>query len=364
MMHIEGIPDTPYLILSCLSPDISSGDYLFGDYIPFEKQEVGPFKQSLLESLRKRTEDKQQVVVMIFPQRPPQFSAWQNSCFHYIELPEFYGAYWDFYSHRQCNPTYDPYNVDAINKHFMFLAKRITTVRCYLFHDLYANNLMEKGHVSFLSEYPRGQYPNLQAYQTELENLNNFFLDNDQPIPFFLDSKFNVKDQLPIQTSPLLEIKDSVCLAGGWLTDTELFASSFVNVVSETFECTPGSMVFTEKIFKVIYHKRPFFLLGSRNSLVELRSLGFKTFDQWFDESYDFESSPFKKAEMISAELKRLCDMPLSDIRQMMLEMRAVCDYNFERLKSMSDQLPGKLQQIDRWIIDKFDQPENSQPKV
>lgn len=354
MIHIQGIPDVPYLILSCLAPDISREDYLFGDYIPFDNEEVGPFKKSLMESLRIRTEDKKQIVIMIYPQRSPQLSSWKNTNFHYIELPEFYGAYWNFYSKHQGAVHYDPYAVDLINKHYMLLSKRITSARCYLFQYLYAHDLIGKGHVSFLSEHPRGNHPNRDAYEKEFNNIRDFFVRSGSDLPFFLDTKFNVVDQLPIQTTALLEIKDAVCDAGGWITDTELFATSFVNVVSETFECTPGSMVFTEKIFKVIYHRRPFFLLGVRNSLTELKALGFRTFDRWFDESYDFESSPLTKAEIIAAQVKNLCDRPLSDIQNMLLEMRDVCDYNFEHLKNLSDQLPKKLQKIDQWIIDKF----------
>ena len=44
---------------------------------------------------------------------------------------------------------------------------------------------------------------------------------------------------------------------------------------------------FSEKIFRSIYNKRPFLLIGNKNSLKELRKMGFKTFPHIFDESYD-----------------------------------------------------------------------------
>lgn len=44
---------------------------------------------------------------------------------------------------------------------------------------------------------------------------------------------------------------------------------------------------FSEKIFRSILNKRPFLLIGNRNSLKELHRLGFKTFPDMFDESYD-----------------------------------------------------------------------------
>ena len=45
----------------------------------------------------------------------------------------------------------------------------------------------------------------------------------------------------------------------------------------------------TEKTYKAIVTGQMFIVNGSANSLTYLRKLGFKTFNQYFDESYDFE---------------------------------------------------------------------------
>ena len=43
----------------------------------------------------------------------------------------------------------------------------------------------------------------------------------------------------------------------------------------------------TEKTFKPMSYGMPFMIFGNRHSLKRVRDLGFKTFPEWFDESYD-----------------------------------------------------------------------------
>ena len=47
----------------------------------------------------------------------------------------------------------------------------------------------------------------------------------------------------------------------------------------------------TEKTFKPMAYGMPFMIFGNRNSLKRVRELGFKTFPEWFDESYDEEEN-------------------------------------------------------------------------
>jgi len=51
----------------------------------------------------------------------------------------------------------------------------------------------------------------------------------------------------------------------------------------------------TEKTYKAIVTGQMFIVNGSANSLTYLRKLGFKTFNQYFDESYDFELDDSKR---------------------------------------------------------------------
>lgn len=85
----------------------------------------------------------------------------------------------------------------------------------------------------------------------------------------------------------------------------------------------------TEKIFKPIAAQRPFILAAAPGNLAYLRSYGFQTFDQWIDESYDSESDPVRRMDMIVAEVHKLCHLPPAELEAMYSEMTEVLEHNF-----------------------------------
>jgi hypothetical protein len=63
---------------------------------------------------------------------------------------------------------------------------------------------------------------------------------------------------------------------------------SWLSVISEAqFEDSQGTVFLSEKMFKPIACYHPFIVLGNRNSLHEMKKLGYQTFSKWIDEGYD-----------------------------------------------------------------------------
>jgi hypothetical protein len=62
----------------------------------------------------------------------------------------------------------------------------------------------------------------------------------------------------------------------------------------------------TEKTFKPIALGMPFVIVGTQGSLRYLRSYGFKTFGDLWDESYDDETDDHRRIEKIAHVLKYL----------------------------------------------------------
>ena len=71
----------------------------------------------------------------------------------------------------------------------------------------------------------------------------------------------------------------------------EHFDDSYCNLVLETLYDAEqsGGAFLSEKIFKPIRHAQPFVVFGTPNTLATLRDLGYQTFDQLLDNSYDSE---------------------------------------------------------------------------
>ena len=66
----------------------------------------------------------------------------------------------------------------------------------------------------------------------------------------------------------------------------EIYENTYFSIVTETLFDEAEKFV-SEKTYKPILHYHPFVLVGSAGTLKYLKSYGFKTFDTWWDESYD-----------------------------------------------------------------------------
>jgi hypothetical protein len=107
----------------------------------------------------------------------------------------------------------------------------------------------------------------------------------------------------------------------------KMWQRSFVHLVNETV-FYDKKLHLTEKIFKPIVSLRPFILVGAPGNLAYLKHYGFQTFSDWIDESYDLESDPEKRLNMIASEVSRLCQKPLGELRSLHKEMMPVLEFN------------------------------------
>ena len=113
-----------------------------------------------------------------------------------------------------------------------------------------------------------------------------------------------------------------------WLDQFDLCAESLVYHVTETVY-TGRRLQLTEKSFKPIALGMPFVLSATAGSLAYLRSYGFKTFGDFWDESYDLETDDFVRAEKVAAVLKKLDDMSESDKQQLFQACWPIIEHNW-----------------------------------
>ena len=98
-----------------------------------------------------------------------------------------------------------------------------------------------------------------------------------------------------------------------WLSLFDQSAESLLYLVTETV-ATGRRHHLTEKTFKPIALGMPFVIVGTQGSLKYLRSYGFRTFGDLWDESYDDEPDDSKRIEKIAQVLKQLENSDLQSI--------------------------------------------------
>lgn len=110
--------------------------------------------------------------------------------------------------------------------------------------------------------------------------------------------------------------------------DNDLYQQSFLHVISETVCDYPSAFV-SEKTFKPIANKRPFVIVGAAGSLANIRNMGFRTFDDFWDEGYDDIESFEQRISAVADVIEFVCGHSIQDLRTLCIRMQDVLNYNF-----------------------------------
>lgn len=113
------------------------------------------------------------------------------------------------------------------------------------------------------------------------------------------------------------------------------WTDTYFSVVSET-SVEPTHAFITEKTVKPIYFFHPFIIWGNPYTLRYLREIGFKTFPEFFDESYDTVENTETRLLLILDNIKRLCLKDLSELHSMYKSVEPKLLHNYNLLKEMS----------------------------
>jgi hypothetical protein len=112
-----------------------------------------------------------------------------------------------------------------------------------------------------------------------------------------------------------------------WLSLFDQSAESLLYLVTETV-ATGRRHHLTEKSFKPIALGMPFVIVGTRGSLEYLRSYGFRTFGDIWDESYD-QADDSVRIERIASLLRSLDELPQSAKQDLFEQCREVIEHNW-----------------------------------
>jgi hypothetical protein len=135
-----------------------------------------------------------------------------------------------------------------------------------------------------------------------------------------------------------------------WLSLFDEAANSLLYLVTETV-ATGRRWHLTEKTFKPIALGMPFVIVGTQGSLQYLRSYGFQTFGDLWDESYD-DAADGERIQKISKLLKNLDRMSVTEKQTMFESAQRIINHNWNHFynggfeKILWKELTGMLDDI------------------
>jgi len=195
------------------------------------------------------------------------------------------------------------------NKKFLSLNKTIDKQHRYsLYHD-YLTNDFSDSYFSFLQL--EGGHCN--PYQSNLYEFD-FYL---KKLPIELDTNHNFN----FRTHNTFK--------------KELFLDSCIHLVTET-SFHDNELFISEKIMKPILNYQPFIVLGPHHYLKQIKKLGFKTFSDFWDESYDYIQNPKERYFQLSKLILELNKKSIGELNKIYQEVKETCIFNKEHFYSLN----------------------------
>jgi hypothetical protein len=108
----------------------------------------------------------------------------------------------------------------------------------------------------------------------------------------------------------------------------------FVSVITETIFNSPYSDISEKALYAIAYGK-PFIVVGTPRCLEYLKSLGFKTFDEFWDESYDNEKDAQKRLLMLFDLIEKIDNYTIEELKQIYTKMIPILKHNLNTLKNL-----------------------------
>ena len=219
------------------------------------------------------------------------------------------GYHYDVKRNFHCSPK----------KHFLFYNRNSSRIhRPYTITQLIKKDLFNKGLISLHKSQEFDGQVSSKKYE-----FNNKFTEEEQS----LFEKIQKEYPYVIDESD----ENKVSSLHNFLSNAEDYNNTLFSIVGETSACSQY-MFITEKTMKPIMNFHPFFVVGNPFTLKRLKELGFKTFSDVWDESYDNELDMKIRVGMIVEEVKKLCDMELSQLQEYLQKIKNICIYNREHL--------------------------------
>lgn len=208
--------------------------------------------------------------------------------------------------------------------------------RLFLLAYLYSNQLLEKCYYSLHTNHEAIKYT-----QYHINYYSPWYKDYRPLIDKLLDSNINFPLVLTISPGDFAgqhNISDH---------DIKLQFDSYFSVINETsffkkdtliegdiFNGHLDSIFLTEKTFRTIACKQPFIMVSRPHTLKHMRRVGYKTFGEYIDESYDEIEDDVERFQKICEIIKDLCNKKRSFWKSFLDYTQPITEHNYEFLKS------------------------------
>lgn len=252
---------------------------------------------------------------------------------HRSEYMNVVSFMWNVYDVKRLKDVNLPHNVNIndelkykkenINniKHFMKVNRTNREERNLFMLFMNKHNLINKSLISFPS-FPDLEYWGMFPYLTTKENINS------------------LKSKVPIDIDYTDETNHGEPGIGLNKFDADLpfqsihYKNSFISIVMCAFPFVENACHLHSSTYNPMYCGHPVIQFGPYQHLKEMRKRGFKTFSNWWDESYDDEPNHWERFKMVMDITLNISKMKVNEVYNMIYDMRDVLQHNSDLINN------------------------------
>ena len=240
--------------------------------------------------------------------------------------------------------TKSEYDVFKKTKKCLILNRRLHIHRKIFLSLIMYHNIFDSNLISFDFDFEKNRVGDFkQEIYTDRYVDFNFLINKSNVQEYLFNNSIKNKillgySKLKEKNKNLLDVDNFNSIDGRELEidDKNLYKETCFSVITETEMFSNHDRYITEKTIKPIQQLHPFIILGPYGTLEYLKKLGFKTFDKWWDESYDLEKNSSKRLLMVYNVFKELNDKSFDEWNKIYKEIKKILIYNRDNLKKYS----------------------------
>lgn len=260
-------------------------------------------------------------------------AVYEDYCQRNHKLPEMQMEYFPVFRIDRCNvqqaitqSVNSAYQPGARKKTFLCFNRRYNDHRLMLYLKMFKEGLVDQSYYSMDKNQPEASSTFVENCKYLLSKFPDYKVEvsdvftADKSLPLILDNPNFSRYPMEHSVDPVKHLYDA----------------SLINIITETYFFS-NVIHITEKTYKPIAFMQPFILVAAPGSLKHVQDMGFKTFSEFWDESYDLEINHKIRFEKIMSVIKFIASWTEAQRVEFTHTIKDIVEYNFKHLDTMQD---------------------------
>jgi hypothetical protein len=230
------------------------------------------------------------------------------------------------------------YTSDTIEKKLIAPAWRYDASRHFIMAFLAEKNLIQGNNISFLynvdeQEMIKSMWFNLHEFKFKYPDFANTLISGNKKLKNMVPLTIDVENPIAIYgTKNFSPEGHNIVNSHNFLNE---YRESFLSIVMESRVTQPWPNI-SEKTINAIFNDRPFVMVGAPGVLKFLKDIGFKTFSDYWDESYDDILFHDDRLVKVCNTIESICSMSIDQMKLMYNDMIPILKHNREHIKTIN----------------------------